>query len=1148
MASLGFRPPQFSEDFAWLPPWLQHSQSESPPAANQEFNGLINNGKDVEILSIEEQGRNYYYNNCHLFLSSGEDNNTQYSITPSPGNLLHLRLRLSTDSDLQFSQNQLLYGNERSHDSSKALPSKQVETLGSVGEAIQLKMDCVGSGVISPLTSAPISMENADPRDSTSNSDSGRRYERRNGQNVSCMMHDSRLISIPTTAENSGPPSATNCKDSGCQYKVKCNVICIKDADISDAVELSISASEALVMHKFMKTGSSSDVLTKQAILEAALHIKQARLESSEDALGCPSDEAGEIDFLSDLDDSVMEDAYLDVGLYFSARGGEHLHDLDVSQVEDTPVLENYHLVKGSEHVQLLPQQNNDDDDSDPCTNPSDAACLGDHILPQPSEKLSQSSAGAKIPVEVNSFHSCNAENADRFRSRWFGGWAVEEGDASAKLKLNSTKSLPKFFVGETSFLSESADVAPDENSFVQRHETRSNIGSKSSIPFEAFHDKQEVISSDLSMVDPLCSVVPCSISLENAISPSVQNNSKVDAENCFNSNTDIGMENFQKTSHLKVEPVFMDSQTVPIIMGKCSDAPLRRKVASLRTYSTLSPNGDATLEREGPCHNGRYSSGHVRNLFASHQEMSCIRLSDQRNSKGVLPFESVFESTDGRDKEKNQDVVRNLVAETTCQKRSHDQPTKDRTEMKVKTSIQRRSPLILNRRTRCRPQAYELFAHNLTGDISPEQAVEHENIIKLHPSKNAEKIKLWENSSGACNPVRKRVSFSEIEVDLYQNKDLRKPQTQHRNGSTIRADKKKKNGYTCSEVQLQDVKSSFTGQLKDSKRLIFHGLEFLLTGFSHKKEKEIIEIIRIYGGMILLDIPPVPNSRFKRVSRSNLQHLPVVICSKKLQTTKFLYGCAVNALILKLKWLTDSVAAGSVVSPDKYMIISNHAYLKCTRIRKSVRCDHRKHIFDRVGIVLHGKHRFCTKLTVIVKPIGDLDQCHQNFLNIRFNFEMIQAYHANANVEAFEFICEHAGGQVFKTLQSLVESRDSDKISMGAIIAENETRELRHLRHCASERKIPMMVVTLLFYLIPPFLIPYFVEIIESLDQLEITRGFQASWMAKSLHLGKLLPFIEDEATPSVIEVYSKRNRARPSLPPLNLDRIAKQIRDQAH
>ncbi|XP_011020451.1 PREDICTED: uncharacterized protein LOC105122835 isoform X2 [Populus euphratica] len=898
MASLGFRLPQFSEDRAWLPLWLQHSQSESPSPeaeANQEFNGLINNEKDVEILSIEEQGGNYYYNNFHLFLSSGEDNNTQYSIPPSPGNLLHLRLRLSSDSDLHFSQSQLLYGNERLQDSSKALPLKQVETSGGVGEAIQLKMDSVGGGVIPSLTSAPISMENADPRDFTSNSDSGRQYEERKGQNASCMMHDSRLISIPTTAENAGPQSATNYKDRGCRHEEKCNVICIKDADISDAVELSISASEALVIHKFMKIGSYSDALTKQAILEVALHIKQARLESSEDAFGCPSDEADEIDFLSDLDDSIMEDAYIDVGLSFSAHGDEHLHDLDVSQVEDTPVLENHHLEEGSEHVQFLPQQNNADDDLDLDSNPSDAACLGDHILPQPAEKLSESSSGAKPPVDVNSFHACSAEKAggahevhyliaDRFKSRWLGGWAVEEGDASAKWKQNSPRSIPKFFVGETSFLSESADLAPDQNSFVQKHETRSNIGSQSSIPFEALHDKQEVISSDLSLVDPLCSVVPCSISLENAISPSVQNNRKVDAENCFNPKTDTGTDNFQKTSHLKAEPVFMDSQTVPIIMGKCSNAPVRRRVASLRTYSTLSPNCDAVLEREGPCHDGRYSSGHVRNLLASHQEMGCIRLSDQRNSKGVLPFKSVFESTDGRDNEENQDVVRNLVAEITCQKRSHDQPTKDRTEMKVKPSVQRRSPLILNRRTRCHPQASELFAHNLTGERSPEQVVGQENIIKLHPSKNAEKIKLkWENSFGACNPVRKRVCFSEVEVDLYQNKDLRKPQTLHRNGSTIRADKKKNNGNTCSEVQPQDVKSCFTGQIKDAKRSIFHGLEFLLTGFSHKKEKEIIEIIQVYGGMILLDIPPVPNSRLKRVSRTNLQHLPVVICSKKL-------------------------------------------------------------------------------------------------------------------------------------------------------------------------------------------------------------------------------------------------------------------------
>ena len=47
------------------------------------------------------------------------------------------------------------------------------------------------------------------------------------------------------------------------------------------------------------------------------------------------------------------------------------------------------------------------------------------------------------------------------------------------------------------------------------------------------------------------------------------------------------------------------------------------------------------------------------------------------------------------------------------------------------------------------------------------------------------------------------------------------------------------------------------------------------------------------------------------------------------------------------------------------------------------------------------------------------------------------------------------------KTLQSLVQSLDTESISVGVIIAEDESRVSRHLRVCASERKIPMMVST---------------------------------------------------------------------------------------
>lgn len=53
----------------------------------------------------------------------------------------------------------------------------------------------------------------------------------------------------------------------------------------------------------------------------------------------------------------------------------------------------------------------------------------------------------------------------------------------------------------------------------------------------------------------------------------------------------------------------------------------------------------------------------------------------------------------------------------------------------------------------------------------------------------------------------------------------------------------------------------------------------------------------------------------------------------------------------------------------------------------------------------------------------------------------------------------QHGGGQVFKTLLELVQNCDSEKIATGIIITENERSASRHLKHCASEGNIPIMV-----------------------------------------------------------------------------------------
>lgn len=47
----------------------------------------------------------------------------------------------------------------------------------------------------------------------------------------------------------------------------------------------------------------------------------------------------------------------------------------------------------------------------------------------------------------------------------------------------------------------------------------------------------------------------------------------------------------------------------------------------------------------------------------------------------------------------------------------------------------------------------------------------------------------------------------------------------------------------------------------------------------------------------------------------------------------------------------------------------------------------------------------------------------------------------------------------MFKTLQWLVQSLKSGKNSVGAVVVEDEGTVSRHLRHCASEQRLQMMV-----------------------------------------------------------------------------------------
>ncbi|XVF41062.1 hypothetical protein PTKIN_Ptkin01aG0249900 [Pterospermum kingtungense] len=1050
MSSLGFRPPQFSEELPWLPACLQRimdTSAELKSPSRQQFKVLsCIQREDSELLSKEESR----FNSFQLFFS--EEESSLISSFPSSKDVLRFRLYLSSDGDSLHYHSQLLSTSTAQHDFDRILQLQQVEiSVGSGERTDQIKTKSSDGGhdsdKILQLRQIEICAGSGEKTDQirTKYSDDG--------------VNSLPMTSIPRAVKNVGPQSSNRVRVSNEHSVEKVTVRNLKSTDIKDAIELSIAASEALVIHELVKSESALEALPMETVLEAALKVKQARLESSEDSFDWPTEKSDEMDFLWDLDDFTMADAFEDIGLSFNGFDDHHTCGSDASLIKETPASENcFRCENGTKNAGHFPPQDKPSNDPNSGLKNSDFPSNSDpmlHNLVQGSSHVSEtvqrvgSTVDASIQPQAD--FSCsdlmNLQNpaeennaspfiADGFRSRWFSGWTGKEaGPVPLRPK---TKNIPECFAAETSFFSESADVAPDENSFVLKCEkNRSKTVSDETVLFEGLSGQvddgimvsQDVRSSNLSLVDPLCSIVPCSISSENAGSASGQNAKPGEAiaGNCLGSSAEIGNEN------LHVESVYDTGQALPTIDDEYSIAKVRRQLTSLKSYSKILNEHDSILGNERLCLNQLTSLDMGENNNGT-------RFPDKKNSEMPLAVSSIPEYRIGHGTEVNKHTTfaDNPDGETMTGKKNYDGHAKDRAQLfQNQPSRGSSSPLILPERMCQRLQASRLLDCASLRKANAEQTVAQDVSIAINSGSSLQ----WIQSE--CNnpidmqvPPRKRVHFSEIKVDPHQNKELPKQQTFLQKCFASRPCKRFK-----SDAQIQDSKRFSTMHFRDQKSSLFQGVKFLLTGFSSGKEKEMERLIWKYGGIVLLDIPS-PSNRGKRSSLNKFQQLPIVLCPK-LQTTKFLYACVVNSLILKDKWLTDSIAAGTALSPAKYMVLPNQSDARFTGFGKSVHHDHNaSYIFDGVGIMLHGKQHFCTKFAKIIK---------------------------------------HGGGRVFKTLLWLVQNLDTEKISMAVIVSENDNRASRHLRQCASERKIPMM---------------------------------PSSWIVRSLYTGKLLPFIEKKHT----------------------------------
>nr|XP_016470426.1 PREDICTED: uncharacterized protein LOC107792705 isoform X2 [Nicotiana tabacum] len=976
MNLLGFRPPQFSEEAAWLPGWLQQHDVEIK-LSDHHVEELIqqHNAVASHPHTTQEGG----YKSCHLFLSG--DDSSPLSLVQSIDNVVQFHLHLS--------------------------------------------LDCSSKNLSSTLELEDISEAEAE------------RTQSNHALSVQCVQipiipeGKAKELKVDNFAALGKGSNDTN-KGDGQEGNVSlCEV-----NHTDDAVELSIAASEALVIHEMFKTESFSKRIPTSTVLEAALQVKQARLEAwkeSHESCHCDTEETSEIDFLSDSEDLRMEAAFEDVGLSASDSADMHFHDLNVSHVKDTLASQNQRLngeledegavfhgidilqpgdgfikpylkdiesdfqlkvderfgsfsndgqkkLTRDQHLGLdiTPMARGNDHLSD-CLN----QIVNFPVLERHAFKASMDSPSVKNYNVAGEGDELLKVVPKRFESRWFGGWTcLKEVNSSDQAKCKAIKSIPKPFVGETSYFSESADIAPDQSSFVaQKQDERVIVASQLSIPFEGLRNRgKEMIllsqdiarSSNLSLDDTLCSVVPCSISSDHLSSPSaIYNHVKDEKQQRFGSTTECATK-LQKNSVLDNQVVHGKQLTTPKINREGMDHPVRREVTSLRTYSVLPDN--MTSSEKGYCFDTSFS----------------------------------FERTDV--------PMLKPVAQMTNKKGNCDDTPREGNEFTVAMPTNTSSPLILNPGSQCRFQVSKAFQYDFGMGKDRKQTREDQASIEC--------------------PKRKRVRFSETETEIQRRKEPKKSHVALKSRHAPKATRNLGLPTSHLESRTQELKKRLTNSCaRVGRRSMFKNMEFLVTGFSRQREKKLEDLIKNYGGIVLSDIPPPSVYRGQRLKS---QAVPVVLCSKKLQTIKFLYGCAVNAFMLKAKWLTDSISEGRILPTEKYMAVKKCVGKLCVAVESLVKNNSHSPIFDNLGIMLHGEKNFCTDMAKIIK---------------------------------------HGGGQVFKTLLELVQNRDDEKIVTGVIVTENERSASRHLKHCASERTIPIM---------------------------------SAYWIIRSLHLGKLLPLKE--------------------------------------
>ncbi|XP_062214221.1 uncharacterized protein LOC133915176 isoform X2 [Phragmites australis] len=842
MSSCSYHSPRFSEDIAWLPQWLQPHRPPTVGGHRKETTGVLSPSCEncVFIGDPSHEHQNCQndmvdaggYSGFILRLSGDED--TPAASTPISSNVLPFSLHLSSESAAELS---LVEGND----------NPQVLNSG--------------------MCKSPYQGFCADGQEEEVNAVSQNQFEAKDPQ-ADKLPEVCKVVS----KEINKPLNASRHKKHDVSGG-KVDVRKLRNADENDAIELSIAASEAMVIAEMILADSQSDKLAAAA-LEAALHVKEARkqlfFEEPEHACGSSEIDLDETDWLAELDEADMGDVFQDVGLSLvhiaCSYQDQNTGDLKQqnSQPSCPPCDADTHILESCSSENQNKRWNNQNADSTDHISDSFANNQSAGVLPNeptPSyDSVKQAALGKTISCSRNK--KTGLQVSAQNNAALHGCWQPlvtnqnihKQGGVAAQMIVGTKKHVKDLFNKETSFISESISI--DECCSTSRAASMEIISSSRA----SFHCKTEgfceenegaeaeelcqVVCSSLSLVDPLCSIVPCSISCDegpNSQAPVCKQNEGNEGLTSQAPECEESKGEEKEFMYPKESPRMQDldgeagPSCVPLVKSPESNVPFRRrKYSSLRPFSTIAPKSNML---------GGTSTCNADVAVCRQERFTPITL-----NKNIQRVQATKQFTE------NNVEAGSLQDFTVVQKKPYY--SQDASEHQIREQ-----------------------------QISREVC---QSTVNLNVGKQYLK--------------RKRVQFSEAKLCSRRTRSNRRMLSKSR--------------FSRSDSRVEETLD--TCEYIDSKEAIFQGVEFLLTGLHNHKEKEIESLIRKFGGYVLSKVPQFPLDKRKNMAEFPSWKPPTVLSPKKVSTAKFLYGCAIDAWMLNPNWLFDSLQAGVLLPPGK--------------------------------------------------------------------------------------------------------------------------------------------------------------------------------------------------------------------------------------